>query len=120
MLYDQNSLVVTGFELQDVETYIISSFHSIKILESYAEKFRKRAKNCRSYSSLLGRIMDCMTDVLMGSHRSIFPKPNIEFNSDLAPCDFWAFPTTKRELQGKEFRSDQRSAARFRELGGAL
>jgi hypothetical protein len=39
---------------------------------------------------------------------------------DLAPCDFWAFPTMKRELRGKKFRSDQRSAARFREVGGAL
>jgi hypothetical protein len=38
---------------------------------------------------------------------------------DLAPCDFWAFPTMKRELRGKKFRSDQRSAARFREVGGA-
>jgi hypothetical protein len=38
----------------------------------------------------------------------------------LAPCDFWAFPTTKREPRGKKFRSDQRSAARFREVGGAL
>jgi hypothetical protein len=40
--------------------------------------------------------------------------------SDLAPCDFWAFPTMKRELRGKKFRSDQRSAVRFREVGGAL
>jgi hypothetical protein len=40
---------------------------------------------------------------------------------DLAPCDFWAFPTMKRELRGKKFPSDQRSAAaRFREVGGAL
>jgi hypothetical protein len=53
-------------------------------------------------------------------HRSTFSKPNTEFNSDLAPCDFWAFPTMKRELRGKKFLSDQRSAARFREVGGAL
>jgi hypothetical protein len=33
---------------------------------------------------------------------------------------FWAFPTMKRELWGKKFRSNQRSAARFREVGGAL
>jgi hypothetical protein len=38
----------------------------------------------------------------------------------LAPYHFWAFPTTKRELGGKKFRSDQRYAARFREVGGAL
>jgi hypothetical protein len=36
------------------------------------------------------------------------------------PCDFWAFPTMKKELQGKKFRIDQRSAARFLEVGGAL
>jgi hypothetical protein len=64
--------------------------------------------------------LDCMADVLMGFHRSAFSKPNTEFNSDLAPCDFWAFPTMKTELRGKKFRSDQRSAERFREVGGAL
>jgi hypothetical protein len=31
-----------------------------------------------------------------------------------------AFPAMKMELRGKKFRSDQRSAARFREMGGAL
>jgi hypothetical protein len=36
------------------------------------------------------------------------------------PVSFWAPPTMKRELRGKKFRSDQRSAARFREMGGAL
>jgi hypothetical protein len=36
------------------------------------------------------------------------------------PCDFWAFPTMKRELRGKKFQSDQRSAARFRDVGGEL
>jgi hypothetical protein len=61
-----------------------------------------------------------MADVLMEFHRFAFSKPNTEFNSDLAPCDFWAFPTMKRELRGKKFRSDQRSAARFLEVGGAL
>jgi hypothetical protein len=68
----------------------------------------------------MGRYPDCMADVLMESHRSTFSKPNTEFNSDLAPCDFWASPIIKRELRGKKFRSDQRSAARFREVGGAL
>jgi hypothetical protein len=43
-----------------------------------------------------------------------------EINSDLAPCDFWTFPTMKRQLQGKEFQSDQWSAACFQEAGGAL
>jgi hypothetical protein len=37
-----------------------------------------------------------------------------------SPCDFWAFATTKMELRGKKFRSHQRSAARFREVGRAL
>jgi hypothetical protein len=36
------------------------------------------------------------------------------------PCDFWAFPIVKREIRGKKFRSNLRSAARFREVGGAL
>jgi hypothetical protein len=49
------------------------------------------------------RDLDCMVVVPMGFHRSTFSKPNTEFNSDLAPCDFQAFPTVKRELQGKKF-----------------
>jgi hypothetical protein len=68
----------------------------------------------------MGRDLDCMADVLMEFHRSTFSKPNTEFNSDLAPCDFWTFPTMKIELLGKKFGSGQRSAARFREVGGAL
>jgi hypothetical protein len=48
-----------------------------------------------------GRDMDCMADVLMGLHRSTFSKSNTEFNSDLAPCDLWAFPTMKREFHGQ-------------------
>jgi hypothetical protein len=68
----------------------------------------------------MGRDLNCMVDVLMGIHRSTFSKSNTKLNSDLAPCDFWAVPTVKRELRGKKFRSDQRSAARFREVGGAL
>jgi hypothetical protein len=54
----------------------------------------------------MGRDLDCMADVLMGFHRSTFSKPNTEFNSDLAPCNFWAFPTTKTGLRGKKFRCD--------------
>jgi hypothetical protein len=68
----------------------------------------------------MGRDLDCMLDVLMGVPPAHFSKSNTEFNSDLAPCDFWAFPTMKRELRSKKFGSDQRSAARFREVGGAL
>jgi hypothetical protein len=66
----------------------------------------------------MGRDPDCMADVLMGFHRSTFSKPNTKFNSDLVPCDLWAFPTMKMELRGKKFRSDQWSAARFRDVGG--
>jgi hypothetical protein len=66
----------------------------------------------------MGWDLDCMADVLMGFHRSIFP--SWIQNSDLNTCDFWAFPTMKKELRGKKFRSDKRSAARFREMGGAL
>jgi hypothetical protein len=70
--------------------------------------------------SRMGRDLDCMAYVLMEFYRSTFSKPNTEFNSDLASCDFWAFPTIKRELRGKKCQSDQRSATRFREVGGAL
>jgi hypothetical protein len=68
----------------------------------------------------MGRDLDCMADVQTGFHQSTFPKPNREFNPDLAPCDFWAFPTLKRELQGMKFQSDKQSAACFQEVGGAL
>jgi hypothetical protein len=67
-----------------------------------------------------GEIWTLTADILMGFHRPTLSKPNTEFNSDLAPCDFWAFPIMKRELRSKKFRNDERSAARFREVGGAL
>jgi hypothetical protein len=54
----------------------------------------------------------------MGSHRSTFSKQNTKF--DLYFRHFCAFLTMKRELRGKKFRSDQRSASRFREVGRAL
>jgi len=28
------------------------------------------------------------------------------YSPDLAPCDFWAFPTLKAQLRGKRFASD--------------
>jgi hypothetical protein len=46
----------------------------------------------------MGRNLDCMVDVLMGFHQSTFSKLNTEFSSDLTPCNFWDFPTMKREL----------------------
>jgi hypothetical protein len=54
----------------------------------------------------MGRDLNCMTDVLMGFHLSTFSKSNTEFNSDLAPYDFWVFPTMKTELRGKKLGSD--------------
>jgi hypothetical protein len=50
----------------------------------------------------VGRDVNCLADDLMGFHRSTFSKPKVEFDSDLAPCDFWAFPTMKRELHPTE------------------
>jgi hypothetical protein len=52
------------------------------------------------------RDLDCIVDVLRGFHQSTFSKLNREFSSNLSPCDFWTFPTMKRELQGKKFQSD--------------
>jgi histone-lysine N-methyltransferase SETMAR len=58
--------------------------------------------------------MDALTEV------GGTPLEHPPYSPDLAPCDFWAFQTVKREIRGKKFRSDQRSAAHFREVGGAL
>jgi hypothetical protein len=33
-----------------------------------------------------------------GVSPSTFSKPNTEFNSDLTQCDFWTFPTMRREI----------------------
>jgi hypothetical protein len=55
------------------------------------------------------------------------PAKHPPYSSDLAPCDFWAFLTMKRELRGQNrlFQyppepGGKRSAARFREVGGVL
>jgi hypothetical protein len=45
----------------------------------------EKPRNC------MGQYHDYMVDVLMGLQQSTFSKPNTEFNSYLAPCDFWAF-----------------------------
>jgi hypothetical protein len=84
--------------LQTVDLFEISCFGAPL---SWLEKPR----------NLMMRDLDCMVT---------FSKPNTESNSDLTPRDFWAFLTMKRELRGKKFRSDQRSAARFLEVGGVL
>jgi hypothetical protein len=75
---------------------------------------------CKSPEIAWGRDLDCTADVLMGFHRSTFSKPNTEFNPHLAPCDFWASPTMKKELRGKSFQSDQRSAARLSRSGWSV
>jgi hypothetical protein len=46
------------------------------------------------------------------------PSEHPPYSPDLAPCDFWDFPTMKRE--GKKFQSYQRSAAHFQKVGGGL
>jgi hypothetical protein len=46
----------------------------------------------------MGQDLDCMADVIMGFHQSTFSKLSTQFSSDLAHCDFWSFPTMKREL----------------------
>jgi hypothetical protein len=61
--------------LQTVDHFEISCFGAPF---SWFEKPRNR----------MGRDLDCVADVLMGFHRSTFSKPNTEFDSDLAPCDF--------------------------------
>jgi hypothetical protein len=74
---------------------------------------RKAQKSHGARSGLYGGCSNRVPRIhfLQAEHR-------IQFRSH--SIDFWAFPTTKRELRGKKFGSDQRSAARFREVGGAL
>jgi hypothetical protein len=55
------------------------------------------------------------------------PLEHPPYSPDLAPCNFWAYPTMKRELrvQNLLFHSPpeacgKRSATRFREVSGAL
>jgi hypothetical protein len=55
------------------------------------------------------------------------PSEHPPYNSDLAPCDFWAFLTMKRELRGQNRlfhyppeACSERSVARFREMSGVL
>jgi uncharacterized membrane protein len=67
--------------LQTVDHFEISCFWSSLFMAGKAQKSH----------------LDCVVDVLMGFHRSTLSKLNTEFNSYLAPCDFWVFPTMKRE-----------------------
>jgi hypothetical protein len=65
--------------------------------------------------------MDALTEI--GGTPSEHPS----YNPNLAACYFWAFLTMKRELRGQNRlfhyppeACGKRSAARFREVGGAL
>jgi hypothetical protein len=48
------------------------------------------------------------------------PLEHPPYSPDLAPCDFWAFPTMKMGLRGKKFRSDERFAAYFSRNGWSV
>jgi hypothetical protein len=50
----------------------------------------------------LGWDLDCVADVLMGFHRSIFSKPNTEFNSVLAPMRFLGFSNNEKGAPRQE------------------
>jgi hypothetical protein len=94
---------------------VLQTVHHFKISCLRAPfSWLEKPRNC------MGQKLNCIVDVLMGVHQSTFSKLNTEFNSDLVPCNFWAFPTMKRELQGKKFQSNQWSAAHFREVDGEL
>jgi hypothetical protein len=91
---------------------------------------RKRAADRWSLRNFLSRSFLFMVGKAQKSHgaksefNSVFGLEKVDrhppYSSDPTSCDFRAFPTMKRELRGKKFRSDQRSAAHFREVGGAL
>jgi hypothetical protein len=73
--------------------------------------------------SWLEKSRNCMRRNLSSILRSAWKKfiiHTVPYSPDLAPCDFWAFPTVQRELRGKKFQSGQRPAACFREVGGTL
>jgi hypothetical protein len=55
------------------------------------------------------------------------PLEHPPYSPDLVPCDLWAFPIMKRELRGQNClfhyppeACGELSAARFREVSGAL
>jgi hypothetical protein len=61
---------------------------------SYLEvpfSWSEKPRNC------MGRDVDCIAFILMGSTDPLFPS-QIQNNSDLAPCNFLAFPTMEMEL----------------------
>jgi hypothetical protein len=62
-----------------------------------------------------GQYLDCMVDVLMGFHQSTFFKLNTKFDSDLAPCDFWVFPTTESEHLGNKIITNVPSSIKIQQ-----
>jgi hypothetical protein len=48
------------------------------------------------------------------------PLEHSPYSLDLTPCDFWAFPTMKRELQGKKFWSDHHICSTFLRSGWSI
>jgi hypothetical protein len=64
---------------------VLQAIDHFKICLEALFSWLEKARNC------MGQDLDCMTDVLMGFHRSTFSKLNTELNSDLTPCDFWVF-----------------------------
>jgi hypothetical protein len=48
------------------------------------------------------------------------PLEHPPYSPDLAPCDFWAFPTMKRELRRKKFRNDQEVCSTFSRSGWSV
>jgi hypothetical protein len=96
-----------GNVLQTVDHFEISC---IGALFSWMQKPRNR----------MGQDLNWILCSAWKKWRGGIPLEHPLYSPYLAPCDFLAFLTMKRELRGKKFRSDQRSAARFREVGRAL
>jgi histone-lysine N-methyltransferase SETMAR len=65
----------------------------------FREKLFLLQDNARPHTTKMA--MDTLTEI------GRTPLEHPPYSPDLAPCDFCAFPTMKKELQGKKFRSDQ-------------
>jgi histone-lysine N-methyltransferase SETMAR len=65
---------------------------------TFPEKWFLLQDNARPHTAKVA--MDALTEI--GGTPSEHPP----YSPDLAPCDFWAFPSMKRELRGK-FRCDE-------------
>jgi hypothetical protein len=74
----------------------------------------EKPRNC------MGKVWTVWWMFWWGSTDPLFPSRTQNSIQISPPCDFWAFPTMKRELWGNKFWSDRWSAACFREVGGVL